>query len=221
MELSGISPYEPFLNDDSEIKVVPEGYDNAQMSQEDFLKVLLANIQWQDPLEAQDISEFIDNTVKLREMEVLGSFETSVNTLKDSLSSYALVFGTSLIDKKVKYEGNQTYVEGGKGEAEFTLKEPAERVVVTVVSPSGEVVDEEVFYALSAGSYPFEIDNPSLADGYYTVSVSAYASDGSPVEVSVYSYGVVSGVERSEDGEVLLVTDVAKIPMDKVTAVGG
>jgi len=219
MELGETSLFS--MNNDSQIKIVPEGYDNAQMSQEDFLKVLLANLQWQNPLEAQDISQFIDDTVKLREMEALNAFESSVESLKESLNAYSLVFATGFIGKLVEYEGNQTFVEGGKGRAEFTLSEPAQKVVVTLLSPSGEVVEEKTFYDLDAGSYPFEIDNPELPDGYYTVSVSAYAPDGSPVEVEVKSYALVSGVKRDESGEIYLTTEVSQIPFENIIAVGG
>ena len=218
MELGETSLFS--MNDDSQIKVVPAGYDNAQMSQEDFLKVLLVNLQWQNPLEAQDVSQFIDDAVKLREMEALDSFESSVKGLKESLNSYSLVFAAGFIGKLVKYEGNQTFVEGGKGRAEFTLSGPARKVVVTLLSPSGEVVEEKTFYNLDAGSYPFEIDNPELPDGYYTVSASAYAPDGSPVEVEVESFALVNGVER-EGEKIYLTTEVSKISFENIIAVGG
>jgi len=45
-------------------KVVDANYDNSKMSQNDFLKVLLADLKWQDPMNAKDISDFIDNVYK-------------------------------------------------------------------------------------------------------------------------------------------------------------
>ena len=217
MGLDGI--YE--VNNESQVKIVPADYDNAKMSQEDFLKVLLANIQWQDPLEAQDISQFIDNSVKLREMEVLNSFESSVDKLISSLDSYSLFFASSFIGKEIQYSGNQTYVKEGKGRALFTLSEPASEVRVSVLDSSGNVVEEKLFTDLSAGTYPIEIDNPSLPDGYYTVSVIAKASDGSSLDVKVESYALVEGVKREEDGKVYALTGVSEIPLDEITAIGG
>ena len=58
MDISGI-----IYNHQSEPKIVGPDFDNSKMSKDDFLKVLLANVQWQDPLEAADINEFISNSV--------------------------------------------------------------------------------------------------------------------------------------------------------------
>jgi len=209
------------VNSDSQVKVLPNNYDNAKMSQEDFLKVLLANIQWQDPLEAQDISEFINNTVKLREMEVLNNFESSVKEMSNSLNSYALFFASSFIGKEVLYQGNQTLVKGGKGKATFSLDSPAQEITLTVTDSDGNLVEKKTFYNLEPGSYPFEIDNASLKDGYYTVSVSAKAYDGSPVEVKVESYALVNGVRKDEEGKLYAVTELFEIPAENIMAIGG
>ncbi len=209
------------MNNDSSVKVVPEGYDNSKMSKDDFLKVLLTDLQWQDPLQAQDISQFIDNAVKLREMETLNSFEESVDKLKGVFNSYSLLFSSSLIGKTVEYEGNQTFVKEGKGRAEFTLSKEAQEVKVLLLDSSGSVVEEKTFTNLSAGTYPFEIDNPSLKDGYYTVEVSAKASDGSELPVKVESYALIEGIRRDDDGKIYGITSVSQIPLDKITQIGG
>jgi len=207
--------------DESKVKVVPANYDNSKMSHEEFLKVLLANIQWQDPLEAQDISQFITNTVKLREMEVLNSFESNVGEMKSTINSYALLFASSFIGKTVQYSGDQTYVEGGKGKVQFTLSEPASLVQVSLLDSSGKVVEEKTFNDLSPGTYPVEIDNSSLPNGYYQVVVNAVASDGSSLDVKVESYALVNGVKKGEDGKVYAVTEVSEIPIEDITAIGG
>lgn len=82
-------------------KVVDSNYDNSNMSREDFLKVLLTDLRFQDPLNAKDISEFIDNTIKLKQME---SFE-SIHKLAETFSSVSssLLFASNLIGKNIKF----------------------------------------------------------------------------------------------------------------------
>lgn len=82
-------------------KVVDSNYDNSKMNREDFLKVLLTDLQFQDPLNAKDISEFIDNTIKLKQME---SFDT-LQKLADTFSQFSgsLLLAANLIGKKIKY----------------------------------------------------------------------------------------------------------------------
>jgi len=209
-----------FLNSDSQVKVVGPDYDNSKMTKDQFLKVLLAAIEWQDPLQAENISDFINNSVKLREMEVLNSFESSVEDLKSSLKSTELFYATSFIGKEVLYQGDKTYVKDGKGKFYFELKEPASYVEVIVKDSNGNVVDRKEFSDLSSGSYPVEIDNPSLQDGYYTVSVLAKDSDGNSVDVNLESYALVEGVRKGENG-VYLTTSVNQIPMENIIGIGG
>ena len=209
-----------FLNNDSQVKVVGADYDNSEMNREQFLQVLLATIQWQDPLQAEDITDFINNTVKLREMEVLNSFESSVEDLKSSLKSAELFYATSFIGQKVLYQGNETYVNNGKGKFYFELESPASYVEVSVLDANGNVVEKQVFSSLSAGSYPVEIDNSSLEDGYYTVSVTAKDSNGELMDVKVDSYAMVDGVRRDDDG-IYLLTSFGQIPLENVMGIGG
>ncbi len=218
MKINGI---DGLLESSREVKVVPAGYDNSKMGREDFLKVLLADIQWQDPLEAKDISEFINNTVKLRELEVLNSFENSVSGLKSVFDSYALFFSSSFIGKKVIFEGNSTYVENGKGKFSFSLEGSAKEVVVTVIDSEGNVVERKVFSNLSPGEYPVEIENPDLGTGYVTVQVSAVSPDGKNVDVSVKGIALVDRIEKDADGTVYAVAGGERIPIDKIVGIGG
>ncbi len=220
MAIDGISS-KIFYDRDKKPKVVDANYDNSKMSQSDFLKVLLTDLQWQDPLKAKDISDFINNAVKLREMEVLDKFESSVNTLVSSFSSQSLFYASSLIGKTVEYQGTQTYVKDGKGYASFRLSQPASLVKVVIYDKEGKVVEEKSFNNLQADEdYPIEIDNPNLPDGYYTVSVEAY-NGNDKVDSKVISYAYATGVKKGDDGKVYIITDVSDIPLDKIVGIGG
>jgi len=204
----------------NEIKVVEAGYDNSKMQNEDFLKVLLADLQWQDPLEAKDISEFIANTVKLREMEVLNEFQTTVELLKSVNETNSLLYASSLIGKTVMYQGDKTYVENGTGKSIFTLENNADTVNVTVVDKDGNIVDTKTFTNLQAGTeYPFEINNSNLQDGYYTIYINAYKGEDS-VKATIYSYAKVEYVEKEQDKIYISFGD-AKVELSKVSQIGG
>lgn len=92
-------------------KVVDANFDNSKMSREDFLKVLLMDLQFQDPLNAKDISEFIDNTVKLKQME---SFD-SIQKLADAFSGISsnLMFASNLIGKNIVYDDGKSGTVSG------------------------------------------------------------------------------------------------------------
>ncbi|MDM7273758.1 flagellar hook assembly protein FlgD [Sulfurihydrogenibium azorense] len=196
-------------------KVVDANYDNSKISNSDFLKILLTDLQWQDPLNAKDISDFLDNTVKLRQMESLDSFQK----LADALSKFtnSILTASSLIGKKVKYEGNQTYLENGKSQIEFKLEAPASLVKVSIIDQNGNVVEENTFKDLKGNTiYPYEINNTNLQNGYYRVSISAVDSQGKDVSYTLYSTGIVNSVYKDENGSISAKIANNPVSMDKI-----
>ncbi|WP_187646992.1 flagellar hook assembly protein FlgD [Nitrosophilus labii] len=203
-----------------QIQVVDANYDNSQMSQEDFLKVLLANFQYQDPFEAEDISQFIDDTLSLRQLETMNNFEEAVQTLTSGSSSTLLLQASNLINEKIIYEGNTTYIENGTGKIEFRLAENGDIVDVYIYDNEGNVVKSDTFANLSAGTiYPYEIDEASLGTGYYSVAVIARNGEEN-VEASVYSTALVTGIER--DGEnIVALYEYGSIDLNSISQIGG
>jgi flagellar basal-body rod modification protein FlgD len=195
-------------------KVVDANYDNSKMSQNDFLKVLLADLKWQDPMNAKDISDFIDNSVKLRQMESLDSIQKLVDTLSTFTNS--IVNASSMIGKKVKYEGNQTYVSQGQSNIEFKLNAPAQNVKVSLVDSNGNIVEQKEFTNLNGNTtYPLSIENQNLTDGYYKVLVSAKDSAGNDVQATIYSTGVVNGILK-DNGSLSAKINNFNVSLDKI-----
>jgi flagellar basal-body rod modification protein FlgD len=203
-----------------EPKIVDKNYDNSKMSNEDFLKVLLADLQWQDPLEAKDISEFINNSVKLREMEILNDFQKTIDMLKSVNESNALLYGSSLIGKKIFYEGNATYVQNGKSTVKFKLEDNADVVDVIVMNSMGQVVESQTFKNVAGNQEKtFKIENENLPDGYYTVYIEA-KKNGEKVKATVYSQALVESILR-EDGKIKAVFGNNKVDIDAIVQIGG
>jgi flagellar basal-body rod modification protein FlgD len=195
-------------------KVVDANYDNSKMSQNDFLKVLLADLKWQDPLNAKDISDFIDNSVKLKQMESLDSIQKLVDTLSTFTNS--IINASSMIGKKVKYEGNQTYVSQGQSNIEFKLNAPAQNVKVSLVDSNGNIVEQKEFTNLNGNTtYPLSIENQNLTDGYYKVLVSAKDSAGNDVQATIYSTGIVNGILK-DNGSLSAKINNVNVSLDKI-----
>jgi flagellar basal-body rod modification protein FlgD len=198
-------------------KIVGPNYDNSRMSRKDFLKVLLTELQWQDPLKAESVSDLINNSVKLREMEVLNNFETNVDKLVGSLQSASLFYASNFIGKTITYKGNVTLVKDGKGVFYINLQDAASEVEVVITDQNGNVVDRKTFYNLEPGEYPIEIDLP---DGYYTISALAKDSEGNPIEAEIESKAEVIAVKR-EGNDIFLETVFGKISLDNLIGIGG
>jgi flagellar basal-body rod modification protein FlgD len=195
-------------------KVVDANYDNSKMSRNDFLKVLIADLKWQDPLNVKDISDFIDNSVKLKQMESLDSIQKLVDTLSTFTNS--IINASSMIGKKVKYEGNQTYVSQGQSNIEFKLNAPAQNVKVSLVDSNGNIVEQKEFTNLNGNTaYPLSIENQNLTDGYYKVLVSAKDSAGNDVQATIYSTGIINGILK-DNGSLSAKINNVSVSLDKI-----
>ncbi len=201
-----------------EIAVYKEDYDNSQIDQEGFLKVLLTYFQYQDPFEAEDISKFIDNTVKLRELEVMKNFEDSVQALNDNNTLFLNT--TNLIGKKVVYKGDETYIENGKGSVGFELKKRAQYATVYLYDAQDNIVAQKEFNNLEARKkYKFVIDDPQIADGYYKVSVVAKNGD-EKVDSDIYATALVSGIQK-DGSDILVLFKKGSIKISDIVEIGG
>ncbi len=201
-----------------DIKVYDANYDNSKVDQEGFLKVLLTSFQFQDPFETQDISKFIDNTVKLRELEVMKNFEDAVKSLDSNNTLFLNT--TNLIDKKVQYQGDWTLVEGGKSEVGFIPKRDANQATLYIYDENNDVVAQKEFQNLQAGQrYDFALEDEEIPDGYYKVSVVAKDKD-KDVPVDTYATAKVTGIQK-DGADIVALFDKGTIKIDDLEKIGG
>lgn len=201
-----------------EIAVYGSEYDNSQIDQKGFLKVLLTYFKYQDPFEAEDISKFIDNTVKLRELEVMKNFEDSVKVLNDNNTLFLNT--TNLIGKKIVYKGDRTYIESGKGSVEFVPKKNAQYATVYLYDADDNIVAQKEFTDVQATKrYQFVVDDPNIVDGYYRVSVVAKNGD-ERVDSDIYATALVSGIQK-DGGDILVLFDKSSIKISDIVQIGG
>jgi flagellar basal-body rod modification protein FlgD len=153
-------------------------------------------------------------------MEVFNTFESSLKNLNVANSSNSLLLASNLIGKKIRYEGSETYIQKGKGTVEFKLKDFADFVKITITDKDGQPVETKTFSNLKGNTdYPFEIDNPSLKDGYYKVYVEA-TKDGEKVDSTIISEGLADGVVK-EDGKIKILFGNTELDIDKIVQIGG
>jgi flagellar basal-body rod modification protein FlgD len=121
-----------------------------------------------------------------------------------------------MIGKKVKYEGNQTYVSQGQSSIEFKLNAPAQNVKVSLVDSNGNIVEQKEFTNLNGNTiYPLSIENQNLTDGYYKVLVSAKDSAGNDVQVTIYSTGIVNSILK-DNGSLSAKINNVNVSLDKI-----
>ena len=195
------------------------------ISQGDFLKLFIAQLQHQDPLSPLEPNELTAQLAQFSSLEQLTAINTRLDTLAGVSKQANGASLLALLNREVSFDGSQVPVTKGKAApVDFTLDQAAEKVAATVRASDGSVVRVVQLGALAAGPHTFQFDGrttagPTVPDGAYRIEVTALAPGAKvPTPVSLVGRATVDGVDMSTDPPTVLVGSL-RIPLDQVKEV--
>jgi flagellar basal-body rod modification protein FlgD len=125
-----------------------------------FLKLLVTQLQNQDPLNPMDNAQMTSQMAQISTVEGLNKVNTSIQSMSSQFMSLQAVQGANLVGRDVLIEGKDLKVADGKAEAAFELDGAADSVKVEVLSASGRVVDTIDLGAETSGKHGFSWTPP-------------------------------------------------------------
>lgn len=198
------------------------------LGKEDFLKLLVTQLRFQDPLSPDDPKEFVAQLAQFSGLEQqinvnqnLESMGTAVKSLRDSL---AMSRGVNLLGKTVKGLGNSLSLTGGQAAAaSYQLARQAKEVQVSIFDGAGRLVRTLNLGSQAPGLRQFSWDGMDAQakpapDGAYTYQVTALDSQGNGIGVTNYFTGKVQEVFQDSRG-VWLKVDGRDLPLDSIVSV--
>lgn len=215
----------------------------AEIDQEGFLALLVAELQNQDPLEPLSNQEYVSQLTSFSSLGELEEINESMEGL-DSLSDITDLLTVSLalqqtginssavglIGKEVEV-ASDTIQLGGSNDADisFDLSDTdAEEVTITLKTPSGTTIKEVTFDpadppdGIDVTGDKVTVDVETFLDGNDysgTASISVTASDGTDTStVDTFIIGLVDGLDFTEDATMLTV-DGTSVDIANVVAV--
>lgn len=181
-----------------------------------FIQLLCAQLQYQDPLDPADATEFTSQLVQYSNLEQQMSTNDKLDEVINSLSTLSLANGTGYLGRTVEAEGNEISVQDdGTVDAGwvYALDGDAASVTLSIADENGNVVWSGTGETAS-GRHSLDWDgtdsdgNPVDA-GSYTLTVTATGSSGSSVGSTTYVSGTVTGVSSLDDTAVVELGDMA------------
>ena len=180
-------------------------------SQDRFLKLLVTQLQNQDPLSPMDNAELTSQIAQINTVSGIATLNTSVQQLSSQFLQMQTLQGASLVGKDVIVPGNKLDIANGVGQGGFELTSAADAVKVEVMSPAGQVLDTLNLGAQSSGVHGFDwasgnYDNTSnlsfrvtATSGSTTLSstalmrdtVNAVSASGSALQLELARSGTV------------------------------
>jgi flagellar basal-body rod modification protein FlgD len=196
------------------------------MGRDEFLKLLMAQLEHQDPMNPVENHEFVAQlaTFSGLEQQILANQRLQELQLAQMSASNAQLAG--FIGKEITAGGEQISLDGTKvSPIGIQLDAPAETVTITVRDAGGKIVYSGERTNLGTGSHQItwpgtDTDGNPLRAGVYDVEVSASDADGNPVGASAVVAGIVTGVTFENGYPELLVGDLRVQPA-QILSIGG
>jgi len=196
----------------------------TQVSKEDFLRLLVAQLEHQDPLNPMEGTEFTAQLAQFSSLEQLINVNKNLGKLGTLETSMIQSQAVGMLGKQVLAEGNTfTISDGVSSDITFSLDGSSDQTMLSVLDANGGLVTVMDAGPLGAGQnqVPFsgrDGNGNLLPDGVYTYSVLATDADGKDIGVKTFSSGLVGGVTIS-NGVPLLSVGPTEIPLSSVVQI--
>lgn len=196
-----------------------------QLSQSDFLSLIIAQMKDQDPTQPADPNQFVNEFAQLSEVSGINGMESSMGNLSGSMQASQLLSGTSLIGRHVLASGTTAALAAG-GSVSGAVQAPtgATGVVIQVTDASGALVRTLQVPPQSSGLTNFTWDGTTNTGGAapagtYTFTAAA-AVGGSAASLSTYLQSTVNSVTIDPTTQTLsLNTGSGPLPLSDVIQV--
>lgn len=120
-----------------------------------FLKLLVTQMQNQDPLNPMDNAQVTSQMAQINTVSGIEKLNTTVEGLNNQFVQMQAVQGAALVGRHVTLAGNRLDVSQGSGVGGFDLASTADSVKVEIVNPAGRVVDTIEMGSQSEGRHGF------------------------------------------------------------------
>ena len=215
----------------SALSAAPSSTNSAQsattpvLGEDDFLKLLTMQMQYQDPMNPMSGTEFASQLAQFSSVEQLTNIKSE---LAQSISANSVLtqsinndLAATFIGKDVRATTN-SFQYGGAGSAKlgYNLPSAADAVTVSITDSAGNVVKTIQSTPTESGDQSFSWDGTDNSGnqagaGTYKFSVQATDSNGASITPSPFIYGTVSGVRFKSDGTVFVV-DGMEVPLSDI-----
>jgi flagellar basal-body rod modification protein FlgD len=199
--------------------------DPAQiMGKNDFLNLLVTQLQHQDPLNPAESTEFTAQLAQFSSLEQLSNINDNLKNMELFQTSVTNSQAVSYIGKEITARGNTVQLESGQpAECHFELADNAALAVISVYGANGGFVTSFETGPLDAGRQSAAWDGTDrdgnlAAQGIYHFEVQAVDANNQDLSVTPVISAVVNGVSF-KDQTASLITGLQTIAIDDVMAV--
>ncbi|HUN71093.1 MAG TPA: flagellar hook capping FlgD N-terminal domain-containing protein [Steroidobacteraceae bacterium] len=202
------------------------GMATPQLSESDFLSLLVAQMQDQDPTQPTDPTQFVSQLANFSEVSGMDSMQNSMSNLASSMLASQVASGTSLIGQQViASTSTAALTTGGTVTGALNVPSTTTSLEVQVTDANGNTVSTFPVTVPSGGgetTFTWNGLNKSgaaAATGIYTFSVTA-AGGGQSTALTPMFASTVQSVSVNPSTQALSInTSAGSVPLSSVVQI--
>ena len=176
-------------------------------AQDRFLKLLVTQMQNQDPLNPLDNAQVTTQLAQLSTVSGISQLNDTLQALSASFTATQTMQAAAMIGRGVMVAGSQVDLAGGQAVFGAQLAQPVDRLVVSILDQAGNVVHRADAGPQQAGIVALQWDGATDAggkanDGSYRVSLTA-TSGGKAAPADALTIRKVISVTTGSGGALL------------------
>lgn len=196
------------------------------LGRDDFLKLLVAQLKNQDPLNPVQNTEFVTQLAQFSSLEQVMGINDRLDLLTTQSRGQGNTESIGLVGKQVTVHGSNLSLDGSGSGAElsFGLDADAAKTDVAIQDASGHTVRTLHLGANAAGVVKAHWDGlddngVQQPSGNYTVSIQATSGANAAVGVTQQTSGIVQSVSFDKGYAVLALDNGVSVPVSDLVEV--
>jgi flagellar basal-body rod modification protein FlgD len=185
----------------------PVAQDSTASSEDRFLKLLIAQMQNQDPLNPMDNAQVTSQMAQISTVKGIESLNSTLTSLLGGFNAAQPLQAASLVGHAVLAPGSSLILKDGEAQGGAVLTQSVDSLTVTIKDSSGRVLHTKDLGPQREGTVRFAWDGSTdsgaaAANGIYQFSVSGQAG-GQKVTADALAVGQVVSVTPGDKGVTL------------------
>ncbi len=208
----------------AQVRAATTGGGTNELDRDAFLKLLVAQLRNQDPLNPLDNTEFTAQLAQFSALERLTNMDSKLADLVSRQDSLQNTLALTLIGRNVEVADSTFTLDGEGAELGYVLAEDAAAVKISIYDSSGRLVREETIHDVPAGRNSFAWDGTdgsgeAVAPGTYLFTVDAVDAAGETVGAETLVSGRVVGLTFDGGTAQLVLEGNQRIPLGKIVTI--
>lgn len=146
---------------------------DANAAQDRFLKLLVSQLQNQDPMNPMDNAQMTSQMAQINTVTGINQLNETMKSMSSQFISMQILQGSSMVGNYVAVDGNTMSNYNGVAKGAFNLAGNADSVTVEVMTPGGQLLDKLELGPQTGGRQTFSWDASEYNGQALTFSVSA------------------------------------------------